>query len=116
LPIFCSSTAIRSRVPAAARLDAKLPTRIAASLARLLFAGLLLLPLADPAAGHAQASVGGPLPQPLPLLPRDNWWNVDVSLAPVDGSSSTFISWVGTGRGLHPDFGGDVNPGDPSNI
>ena len=42
---------------------------------------------------------GGALPGPLPLFPPDNWWNVDVSAAPVDPSSAAFISFIG-GRGI----------------
>ena len=83
----------------------------AAALAIALLAAVLG---AAPAA-RAQASVGGPLPQPLPLLPPDNWWNVDISGAPTDPASDAFISWIGTGQPLHPDFGGDVDPSDPSN-
>ncbi len=48
-----------------------------------------------------------PLPSPLPLLPSDNWWNVDVSQAPLDANSGAFINFIGTTRTLHPDFGGD---------
>lgn len=59
----------------------------------------------------ALAVINGPLPGPLPLFPRTNWWNLDISTAPVDGASTSFISFVGTARGLHPDFGGDVSPG-----
>jgi hypothetical protein len=51
----------------------------------------------------------GPLPQPLPLFPPDNWWNADVRQAPVDPRSSQFLSFVGPDRGLHPDFGGDAD-------
>lgn len=50
---------------------------------------------------------GGELPGPLPLFPPDNWWNTDVSAAPVDPGSAGFISYIGATRGLHPDFGGD---------
>jgi hypothetical protein len=39
------------------------------------------------------------------LFPADNWWNLDVSQAPVDPQSSSFIAFLGTTRGLHPDFG-----------
>jgi hypothetical protein len=53
----------------------------------------------------------GPLPPPLPLFPSDNWWNLDISTAPVDPQSAAFISFVGSSRALHPDFGGDVSPG-----
>lgn len=56
--------------------------------------------------------LGGPLPPPLPLFPPANWWNTDISAAPVDPNSSAFINYIGTSRKLHPDFGGDS--GDPS--
>lgn len=58
----------------------------------------------------AAATLNG-LPAPLPLFPRTNWWNVDISQAPVDPSSAGFISFIGTTRRLHPDFGGEVSPG-----
>jgi hypothetical protein len=51
---------------------------------------------------------GGPLPGPLPLFPSDNWWNTDVSAAPVDPNSAAFIAWIGISKGMHPDFGGDA--------
>lgn len=47
------------------------------------------------------------------LFPSDNWWNVDVSGAPVDANSDALIDWI-CGRtnptdpcssDLHPDFG-----------
>src|SRR4051812_46877382 len=60
----------------------------------------------------AQPVRNGALPGPLPLFPLDNWWNADVSAAPVDPDSAAFINYVGLTRGLHPDFGGDS--GDPS--
>src|ERR1035437_1297856 len=68
------------------------------------FAALLL-------AGSAFAQIGGPLPGPLPLFPADNWWNVDVSAAPIDAQSATFIAWIGAAKGMHTDFGGDVSTG-----
>ena len=39
------------------------------------------------------------------LFPATNWWNLDVSTAPLDPQSNTFISWIGTTRQVHPDFG-----------
>ncbi|MEQ1756933.1 MAG: hypothetical protein ABL986_01355 [Vicinamibacterales bacterium] len=39
------------------------------------------------------------------LFPSDNWWNQDVSRAPVDPQSSSYIAFIGASRGLHPDFG-----------
>jgi len=55
---------------------------------------------------------GGALPQPLPLFPLTNWWNTDISAAPVDPKSAAYISDIGATRGMHPDFGPDS--GDPS--
>lgn len=60
----------------------------------------------------AVAVKGGPLPPPLPLFPVDNWWNVDISNAPVDANSVNFISFIGTTRSVHPDFGG-LDPDNP---
>jgi hypothetical protein len=72
----------------------------------------LVLPLILTAASAAAQPVrGGALPGPLPLFPPDNWWNVDISAAPVDPNSASFLAFVGLTRGLHPDFGGDS--GDP---
>ncbi|HEX7185630.1 MAG TPA: hypothetical protein VF756_27645 [Thermoanaerobaculia bacterium] len=56
----------------------------------------------------AQVQRGGGLPAPLPLFPPDNWWNIDVSAAPVDANSANFINFIGATTGLHPDFGGDA--------
>ncbi len=55
--------------------------------------------------------LGGVLPTPLPLFPADNWWNLDISAAPVDPGSSSFISFIGLTRGLHPDFGAEESSG-----
>jgi hypothetical protein len=47
------------------------------------------------------------------VFPLDNWWNLDISSAPVDGNSTTYIDFVSgrdpshptATRSLHPDFG-----------
>jgi hypothetical protein len=49
----------------------------------------------------------GTLPGPLPLCPPSNWWNTDISAAPVDPNSAAFLAYIGVSRGMHPDFGGD---------
>ncbi len=61
----------------------------------------------------AQSTIGGPLPGPLPLFPANNWWNLDITTAPVDPSSASYIAFINNGstRRMHPDFGGDVSPG-----
>jgi hypothetical protein len=59
----------------------------------------------------AASTLGGALPGPFPLFPSDNWWNVDISSAPVDPASAGYISFIGPTRGMHPDFGGNASPG-----
>src|SRR5262245_38319770 len=47
------------------------------------------------------------------VFPATNWWNTDISQAPIDAQSSQLINWISgrTGgnttavRRLHPDFG-----------
>ena len=75
--------------------------------------GVLLL-LGGPAGAAGMGPVeGGALPAPLPLFPPDNWWNLDISGAPLDPTSAGFIGFINNGgtRHLHPDFGGEVAPG-----
>jgi len=54
-----------------------------------------------------------PLPSPLPLFPPDNWWNQDVSAAPVDTNSAGFLGLIGN-PSVHPDFGG--SDGTPNGV
>jgi hypothetical protein len=59
----------------------------------------------------AISTIGGAIPGPLPIFPSDNWWNLDLSTAPVDPASDGYVTFIGRTRALHPDFGGDVSPG-----
>jgi hypothetical protein len=68
--------------------------------------------LAVGASVASAATIGGPLPSPPPLFPKSNWWNLDVSKAPVDPNSAGFISFIGGNTTLHPDFGGNDGPVD----
>ena len=80
-------------------------TRAGRRLSFLLAAALLL-----PACVRA-ATLGGPVPPPLPLFPTANWWNLDVSTAPVDPGSAGFMAFIAGGAsGMHPDFGGNAGP------
>ncbi|HLJ73924.1 MAG TPA: hypothetical protein VKU62_05020, partial [Thermoanaerobaculia bacterium] len=84
--------------------------------------GLIVFALALSPAVHA-ATQGGPIPVPLPLFPANNWWNTDISHAPVDMNSASFITHINTDpntglpvtRHVHPDWGGDVNTGTSMN-
>jgi len=89
--------------------------RLALRVTVLLTFGLLVglfAPLSVTAAGLGPIE-GGALPGPLPLFPPDNWWNLDISGAPVDPGSDGFIGFINNGstRHLHPDFGGEESPG-----
>jgi hypothetical protein len=58
------------------------------------------------------ATQGTPIPVPLPLFPANNWWNLDISNAPVDTNSAAYLPFMGgANRELHPDFGGDDGEG-----
>lgn len=39
------------------------------------------------------------------LFPASNWWNQDISQAPVDSNSDAYLNFIGRSRTLHPDFG-----------
>jgi hypothetical protein len=62
-------------------------------------------------AAASLAERNGTLPGPLPLFPANNWWNQDVSQAPVDPRSADIINFIGPTDGMHPDFGGTESPG-----
>src|SRR5262245_60821024 len=40
-----------------------------------------------------------------PIFPSDNPWNTDISKAPLDPLSDTYIANMAPATGLHPDFG-----------
>ena len=64
--------------------------------------------------GQAGPGRGVALPGPLPLLPPDSWWNVDVRGAPLEPGNSRDIAFIDGSPNLtptlHPDFGGDALP------
>jgi hypothetical protein len=57
------------------------------------------------------ASLNGFLP-----FPADNLWNKDISSAPVDANSAAIINFIGSGIGLHPDFGSGLYNGSSIGI
>jgi hypothetical protein len=88
---------------------------------RSLVRGSVVLAIAAVASSIALAQcpatvpvANGAVPGPLPLFPADNWWNADISAAPVDANSASFINFIGGTRKLHPDFGGEASPGSVS--
>jgi hypothetical protein len=72
--------------------------------------------LLSAAAGTVVAMSAPPLNAPLTgrqVFPISNWWNLDVTRAPVDARSTELIAWISgrtatnvtAERRLHPDFG-----------
>lgn len=57
------------------------------------------------------ASLNGAIP-----FPADNAWNTDISALPVDPNSANLIASIGTGTGLHADFGAGLYDGSPIGI
>jgi hypothetical protein len=84
------------------------PARVAVVLAAVIAASALVVAQSTPPQRN------GALPVPLPLFPADNWWNQDISQAPVDPASASLIAFINNGgtRRLHPDFGGYSGAGD----
>ena len=39
------------------------------------------------------------------LFPSDNWWNQEITNAPIDPRSADYIAFIGASRTGHPDFG-----------
>jgi hypothetical protein len=89
--------------PAAAPADARPPRR---HLHRA--AEITPTPTPTPPPGPA---LGG-----CPVFPGDNIWNTRVDVAPRDSRSEEYVSSIGAGVGLHPDFGSGTWDGGPIGI
>ena len=89
--------------------------RLALATAVALLAALTALPAPAQTSGclNAPTSVHCGAVE-VPLFPADNWWNVPVATAPLDPRSGAIIGWIGTTRGMHPDFGGDDTESPPA--
>lgn len=61
-------------------------------------------------------SAPGPIAGGCPVFLADNIWNTQMDTLPVAANSSNYISAIGTGIGLHPDFGSGMWDGGPIGI
>ncbi|HEX4440662.1 MAG TPA: S-layer homology domain-containing protein [Thermoanaerobaculia bacterium] len=79
----------------------------------LLPAGPLLAIWPPEAAAVLEVEMAPRLEAGLPgqLFPPTNWWNTEVSAAPVDSNSDAYLTYVNGGgvAHLHPDFGGNAS-------
>lgn len=50
------------------------------------------------------------------MFPADNIWNTRVDTIPIDAHSADYIATIGSGTGLHPDFGSGLWDGGPIGI
>jgi hypothetical protein len=71
----------------------------------------LTLAVAAPAAGAPSLASSG-----CPLFPADNVWHADVSRLPVHPRSGAYVASMGTGAGIHADFGSGTWEGGPIGI
>src|SRR6266542_5422123 len=74
--------------------------------------GITLLLLASAvSAQSAPPMIGG-----CTVLPADNIWNTPVDQLPLDTSSATYVTTIGSGTTLHADFGSGTYNGGPIGI
>jgi hypothetical protein len=69
------------------------------------------IPSAEGPVDTVTSTLGG-----CPVLPADNIWNTPVDTLPVDPRSASYITTIGSSRGLHPDFGSGLWEGSPIGI
>jgi len=58
----------------------------------------------DGGGGSGGGGGGGSNPACATIFPADNAWNTDISTAPVDPMSDAYLTSIGMGTGMHPDF------------
>ncbi|HUI77218.1 MAG TPA: hypothetical protein VLY24_04865 [Bryobacteraceae bacterium] len=78
---------------------------------RFLFHSLLIA-----VCSAALAPAQGPQIGNCPVFPADHIWNTPIDTLPVAANSSTLINTIGSGIGLHPDFGSGTWDGEPIGI
>ncbi len=85
-----------------------------------LFLGLAGACLGRTVTPVAQARSGTVPPPPqiagCDVFPGDNIWNTPVDSLPVDPNSAAYVTTIGAGRNLHPDFGSGTWNGGPIGI
>ena len=69
------------------------------------------LAVAAPTAGAPSLASSG-----CPLFPADNLWHAEVSRLPVHPRSGAYLASMGTGAGIHADFGSGTWEGGPIGI
>lgn len=95
--------------------------RYAIGLLPLLLSSLIVACGGDDGSADADPDAGGPAVvqgegpwsptppanNPCPMFPADNWWNTDISNAPVDAKSDKYIAGLGAGKAIGAGFGVD---------
>src|SRR5436309_12963294 len=81
---------------------------------RLLLASTTVAVLA--ASGGAARALRVPAAPRCPVFPKTNPWNRRVDKLPVAQNSTAIIGSIGTGTGLHADFGSGLWDGSPIGI
>jgi hypothetical protein len=73
--------------------------------------GVLIILLAFVSNASASPSIAG-----CPVFPDNNVWNSPVDTLPVDPNSQNYVATIGSGKGLHADFGSGLWDGGPIGI
>ncbi len=73
--------------------------------------GMLIITSALVGDAFAAPSIAG-----CAVFPVDNVWNTPIDTLPVDSGSQSYIATIGSGKGLHADFGSGLWDGGPIGI
>lgn len=77
----------------------------------IVYFGIVMIAAAFAAKAWASPSVAG-----CPVFPDDNVWNTPIDNLPVDSNSASYITTIGSSKGLHADFGSGLWDGGPIGI
>ena len=110
--IIFALTQLRTRI-AARRLSLTLTIILTGATATLIPG---LAPLSSSATAARPSSGAGPREYSCPIFPAGNPINRDISHAPVDPNSASYIASIGLTGHLHPDFGTNPSYGIPYTV
>jgi hypothetical protein len=110
--IFFALTQLRTRI-APRRLSLTLTIILTGATATLIPG---LAPLSSSATAARPSAGAGPREYSCPIFPASNPINRDISHAPVDPNSASYIASIGLTGHLHPDFGTNPSYGIPYTV
>jgi len=82
----------------------------------IIFLSLALLPASNLASGATLAAAATPMIAGCPVFPFSNVWNTPIDTLPVHPKSAQYVTAIGAGVNVHPDFGSGTWDGGPIGI